>query len=96
MFSPDGDGHDDVTSIAYSFDEAGYTLNIHIYNSVGQPIRHLVKSQLVAQQGVYHWDGIDENGNKAGVGIYIVYAEVFDLDGNVKAYKKSVVVGGTR
>lgn len=93
LFSPDGDGRDDVTSIAYSFDEAGNTLNIHIYNSVGQPIRHLVKSQLVAQQGVYHWDGIDENGNKAGVGIYIVYAEVFDLDGNVKAYKKSVVVG---
>ena len=93
LFSPDGDGKDDVTSIAYRFEEAGYTLNIHIYNSVGQPIRHLVKSQLVAQQGVYHWDGIDENGNKASVGIYIVYAEVFDLKGNVKAYKKSVVVG---
>ncbi|MBZ0242696.1 MAG: lamin tail domain-containing protein, partial [Bacteroidales bacterium] len=27
LFSPDGDGRDDVTSIAYSFDEAGYTLN---------------------------------------------------------------------
>jgi len=93
LFSPDGDGRDDVTSIAYSFDEAGYTLNIYLFNSVGQQIRHLVKSQLVAQQGVYHWDGIDENGNKASVGIYIVYAEAFDLDGNVKAYKKSVVVG---
>lgn len=92
LFSPDGDGKDDVTSIAYRFEEAGYTMNIYLFNSVGQQIRHLVKSQLIAQEGVFHWDGIDENGNKASVGIYIVYVEVFDLSGSVKAYKKSVVV----
>ncbi|MBU2558762.1 MAG: lamin tail domain-containing protein [Bacteroidetes bacterium] len=92
LFSPDGDGIDDVTSIAYNFEEAGYTLNIYLFNAAGQQIRHLVKSQLVAREGVYNWDGVDDSGNKTAVGIYIVYVEVFDLEGNVKAYKKPVVV----
>ena len=42
--------------------------------------------------GVITWDGLDEKNQKAPVGIYVVFIEIFDLDGNVKQYKKSVVV----
>jgi hypothetical protein len=34
------------------------------------------------------WDGIMDDNSKAPVGIYVFYIEVFDLDGNVKKYKK--------
>ncbi len=92
LFSPDSDGRDDVTSIAYAFDEAGYTLNVYIFDASGQQQRHLVKSMLVSQTGAVSWDGLDENGNRVPIGIYVVYAEAFDLNGSVKSYKKAVVV----
>jgi hypothetical protein len=93
IFSPDGDGRDDVTSIRYSFEEAGYTLNIQIFNAAGQKVNHLVKSTLVSQEGAVSWDGLDESGRKVPTGIYVVYAEVFNLAGTVKGYKRAVVVG---
>lgn len=93
LFTPDGDGYEDATMIGYQFDEAGYTLNIYIFDAQGQQRRHLVKSSLVNQQGSIPWDGLDENGNRVPVGIYVVYTEVFNLDGSVKKYKNAVVVG---
>lgn len=91
-FSPDGDGFDDVTLISYQFDEAGYTLNMYIFDAQGQQKRHLIKSSLVNQQGSIPWDGLDEKGNRVSMGIYVVYTEVFDLKGNTKKYKQPVVV----
>ena len=47
---------------------------------------------LIGQEGATSWDGLDDLGNRVPVGIYVVYTEVFDLDGNVKSYKNAVVV----
>lgn len=91
-FSPDGDGYYDVTTLRYSFAQAGNNLNIYIYSASGQLVRHLVKSNLVAETGAVSWDGLDDNGNKVPTGIYVVYAEVFALDGKVRGIKKAVVV----
>ncbi len=92
IFSPDGDGFDDVTNIRYLFDQAGYTMNIFIHNAAGQKVRHLVKSMLVAQQGVVSWDGLDDHQRRLPIGIYVVVAEIFRLDGTVKKLKKAVVI----
>jgi hypothetical protein len=92
IFSPDGDGFDDVTTIGYKFDQAGYTLNIYIFDGSGQQIRHLVKSKLAGSEGAVSWDGRKEDGSRASVGIYVVFAEIFDLDGQVRRYKKPVVL----
>lgn len=92
IFSPDGDGYDDVTSIGFRFDQAGYTLNIYIFDASGQQVRHLVKSSLAAQEGAVSWDGRKEDGSRAAVGIYVVFVEVFDTEGQVRRYKKPVVL----
>ncbi len=92
VFSPDGDGFDDVTTIAYRFDRAGYTLNIFIYTAAGQKVRHLVKSKLAGQEGAVSWDGRHEDGNRLPVGIYVVFVEAFDLEGKVRHYRRPVVV----
>lgn len=41
VFSPDGDGFNDVLSISYLFDQAGYTANIKIFDSQGVKQRTL-------------------------------------------------------
>ena len=93
IFSPDGDGYDDACFINYHFDEAGYTMNIYIFNVVGQLIRHLVKGELVGQEGSALWNGLDNNGNKVPVGVYVVVTEVFNFEGKVKQFKNAAVVG---
>lgn len=92
IFSPDNDGFEDFANINFTFDEPGYVANIKIYDSRGRLIRYLANNQLLGIEGTTTWDGLDENNQKAPVGIYVVFIEIFDLEGNVKQYKKSVVV----
>lgn len=92
IFSPDGDGRDDHTTISYQFDKPGFILNIRIFDASGKQIRHLLKSKLIGQQGSIGWDGLNDQGTRVGVGIYVVHFEIFDLSGNTEHFKKSVVV----
>jgi len=92
IFSPDGDGFDDECFINYNFDEGGYTMNTYIYNVSGQLMRHLAKGELVGQEGSVLWNGLDDNGNRVSVGVYVVVTEVFNFDGKVKQFKNAVVV----
>ncbi len=91
-FSPDNDGYNDVTNFHYNFNKPGNVANVTIFNTNGQTIRKLVNNELLAQTGVFVWDGLSDNENKAQVGIYIVLFEIFDAEGNVKNYKKTCVV----
>lgn len=92
VFSPDGDGFDDDCFINYHFDEAGYTMNVYIFNVAGQLIKHLAKGELVGQEGSVIWNGTDNNNNRVPIGVYVAVTEMFNLDGVVKKYKNAVVV----
>ena len=73
---------------------AGFTLNLVIYYSRGRKIKHLVKNELLGTSGSYYWDGQTEDYQKAAIGIYILYFEYFDLNGQVKSDKLTTVLGG--
>ncbi len=92
IFSPDNDGINDVLNINYKFDVAGYTANINVYDANGRLIRNLIKNEQLGTSGNFSWDGITNDNEKARIGIYIIYFEVFDMNGNVKHYKKSAVL----
>jgi hypothetical protein len=92
VFSPDQDGYQDIVNINYQFDEVGLVGSISIYDAAGRLVRQLIKSELLATEGTYTWDGITEQREKARVGIYVIYFEVFDTKGNVQKYKRSVVL----
>lgn len=94
IFSPDNDGYNDNLSITYSFGSPGNTISITIYDGSGRLIRNLVNHELCGTSGAFTWDGITNNRAKAMIGRYIVFVEIFDLNGNVKKYKKGTVLGG--
>ncbi len=94
VFSPDGDGFDDVTSINLSVFEPGFTAKILIFNSQGKYVRDLAASQTLAAQNRFVWNGLDDNGKIVSPGIYVVFVEVFDIQGDIKRFKKAVVVAG--
>jgi hypothetical protein len=94
IFSPDNDGYNDNLTIAYSFGVSGNNISITIYDATGRLVRNLVNHELSGTSGAFTWDGITNERMKASIGRYIVFVEIFDLDGNVKRYKKGTVLGG--
>ena len=94
VFSPDNDGHDDVVSISFSLNNIGFQATIVIYDAAGRRIRQLASNVLVGQHDEFFWDGIREDRMKASMGIYIVYIELLHPEGEVKRFKRALVVGG--
>lgn len=94
IFSPDMDGNDDVLNISYQFQQPGYIADISIYDSRGRMVRKLVNNELLGTEGVFSWDGITDDNQKASIGIYIIFFEVFNTSGNHEKYKKTAVLGG--
>ncbi len=92
VFSPDNDGTDDKLAIKYNLDRAGYVANIYIFDLEGRQVRHLIKSQTLSQEGFFIWDGLNDNNEKARVGIHLVYTELIDLNGEIKKFKDKCVV----
>jgi hypothetical protein len=94
IFSPDNDGSNDVLNISYNFAEPGFVANIVVYDASGRLTRRLVDNQLLGTSGVYTWDGTTDDREKASIGIYVVYFEVFGVKGDVKRYKRAAVLAG--
>lgn len=92
-FSPDNDGFDDYTTINYQMTESGYVANITIFDAAGRPVKALAKNATLALTGSFRWDGLNDKFIKVPVGVYVIYTEVFNLNGKKKAYKNTVVVG---
>ena len=96
VFVPDGSGgtsNQSFTTINYELDNSGSSANITIYNANGQFVREIANGELLARQGFFRWDGLDDNGNLVTVGYYIVVFEIFDTNGNTDIIKQTVVVG---
>ena len=91
-FSPDNDGVDDVVNISYHFSEPGFVANAVIFDAKGRQVKNLIQNQLLLVKGAFSWDGINDHNEKAGIGIYVIYIEAFDLEGNVKSFKRTVVL----
>ena len=92
IFSPDNDGFDDILNINYTMANPGFVGSVTIFDANGRIIRNLVQNELLAAEGTVSWDGLNNKREKARIGMYIVYFEVFDLDGNISGVKKTCVV----
>lgn len=94
VFSPDNDGFDDVTTLNYSFSKPGFTGDLSVYDVKGRLVKQLAKSAYFGSSGAIGWNGLNESGLKADIGIYIVVLEAFHLDGSTVKLKKPCVVAG--
>ncbi len=92
IFSPDNDGYEDIVNFAYELSESGFTGNLKIYDSEGRFVRHLMKNELLGTSGMTSWDGLNEENQKATVGIYILAFEAFHPKGDVVKSKKNCVL----
>ncbi|WP_162944595.1 lamin tail domain-containing protein [Flavisolibacter nicotianae] len=92
IFSPDNDGRDDIAQISYQVAERGYVANVFLFDAAGRMVKHLVKNDLLATSGTWTWDGLGENSNRLPIGTYIVFTEIFTLEGRKKSFRNTIVL----
>lgn len=94
LFSPDEDGVDDLVSFTIQATSQNQQATLIIFDSYGKLVTTLVNNSPIGSTQTWFWDGMDKDGKKSAIGIYIVYAELFGLDGKKHVKKKTVTVGG--
>ncbi len=90
--SPDGDGRDDFALIAYSLPVTTAQINVKIYDLRGRLIRFLANNRPSGAEGTLVWDGRDDFGQLARMGIYVVFLQAINAANGVLAGNKTTVV----
>ena len=94
VFSPDQSGTDDFTSIRYQFDAPGNVATISIFDAAGRKVKDLLQNATLSTADAIQWDGTDNHRQKVKIGYYLIYIEVFNLNGERQIFKEKVVVAG--
>ncbi|MES2651877.1 MAG: lamin tail domain-containing protein [Bacteroidota bacterium] len=92
VFSPDGDGNEDVLKVNYRFVDQDYIANAMIYNDKGVPVKKIFRNTTIPKEGYFVWDGLNDAGGVNKVGIYIIKFEIFALNGKSRQYEKACVL----
>lgn len=92
IISPDNDGNNDFVTIQFKLPEPGYLVNAIIYDMSGRRIRYLLKNELLGIHSKFIWRGEDDKLNMSPSGIYILVAEIFNLQGKTNKFKHSIII----
>ncbi|MFC2137390.1 lamin tail domain-containing protein, partial [Bacteroidota bacterium] len=92
VFSPDNDGFEDYLEMQYELDKPGTICTVIIYDTKGRIVKTIADHVMLENSGSLFWEGTDNNGKLVDIGIYIIYIHTYDLEGNVKKYKKTCVL----
>jgi hypothetical protein len=92
VFSPDGDGYQDIVTIKMRNENSGDFGSINIYDISGRHIREISNNDLFGAESFYSWDGIDNNGENAPTGVYIILIEYINQNGDKLKTKKTVTL----
>lgn len=92
VFSPNGDGNDDLFPINFNLPNPGYISNIKIFTDRGFLVKQLASNMLLGTENIVYWDGITDEGILGDIGIYVILIELFDDQGNKSIVKKTCVL----
>ncbi len=93
VFTPDGDGQNEVTNLIFQLDQNGYVATVQIFDINGNLVKKLADNQLFGLNNTIEWDGRNANNNVVSVGYYVLLVELFNPSGSKKQFKGKVVVG---
>ena len=91
-FSPDNDGFEDLLEISYKLPNPGKIANVSIFNDKGLLVKRLLKNFTLNTEGLFVWDGLNDQNQLAPGGIYLLQAEIFDTEGQSKRFNKAFVL----
>jgi len=95
-FSPDNDGFEDFLSIGYTLPSNSSRIRVRIFDATGRLVRRLATDDLSPAKGSILWNGLNDNGVKVRIGMYIVLFDALDNFGGVVRSLKDVAVVATK
>lgn len=93
LFSPNGDGQDDLLYLHYAFEEAGLLCSVTIYNERGLPVRRLVNNAPAGREGFWVWDGSDDEGRVCPPAWYVLQVHWHGPGATPGSYRTAVALG---
>lgn len=91
-FDPEGSNGNTFATIKYELDQAGWIGSFRIYSTTGQLIKPLAQNEILGASGLFTWSGTNSLGNIVRPGYYVLLVELYDLSGQVKIIRKTIVV----
>tara|TARA_B100001250_G_scaffold208643_1_gene179091 strand:- start:10328 stop:12625 length:2298 start_codon:yes stop_codon:yes gene_type:complete len=91
-FSPNNDGDKDVCAIMWDFSESNLMATIKVFDDEGRFVKKLLSNKMIGNSGDVIWDGTSEGGLQLNTGMYIIWVEVFSINGNVERFKEIIVL----
>jgi len=82
----------DTYSIRYQLRSPGYRCRAYVYDMAGKIVNVIANNELLGTEGTLIWNGKRNAGQTLASGIYLIYMEVYDMNGVVKTFKKPAVV----
>jgi hypothetical protein len=92
VFSPDGDGLDDVVLVGISPGEPGCVGDIRVFSSGGECVALPAQHALLGSETWITWEGTSMGGGLAGPGLFIIHAEIACRSGVTRKYRKVVTL----
>ncbi len=89
LFSPDGDGYEDLLNITYRLVDCSLSANLSVYDSRGRLVRHLLRGALLGCEGALVWDGLDDEGQRCRQGQYLIVIEAYNSHGRRQKSRKA-------
>ena len=77
----------------YKLENPGFVGTIQIYSDRGHLVKTIINNNLLGTEGLYIWDGTNQEGRLSPIGMYIVLYEFFDSSGEIRKGKHVCVLG---
>lgn len=90
LFSPDGDGYNDLLDISYSLDLCDMSANITVFDAAGRNVRFLVRGALLGCSGDITWDGTSDDGRRCPRGKYVIVIEAYNESGAKQSWRRTI------
>jgi|GEM_PF-781240 len=95
-FSPNNDGFEDYTIISYNLPHHTAMVRLRIFDSLGRQVRTLLNNKPSGPEGKIIWDGRNDHGRPARLGIYVILLEAYDSERSGLTQLKSTLVVADR
>ncbi|MEJ2050770.1 MAG: gliding motility-associated C-terminal domain-containing protein, partial [Calditrichota bacterium] len=91
-FSPNDDGADDLLRIRYTGRSALQYVTLQIYDPAGRLIQSLAQDDGAGTTALWLWDGNDQTGDPAPIGVYVLYIEYTTTEGQSREKLERVIL----
>jgi hypothetical protein len=88
-FSPNDDGFKDFLFIQFEHGNENDVGSVWVFDLEGREIHQVLTNETLGNSAIIQWDGRNSTGELADMGIYLLYIQLWDTNGNVKEYQES-------